>query len=74
MIILLFFLIIILLATIKKKIELFEEQNIFLISNDKKINDKNFKQIKKNDLVVCMNTSFHSNNKYLKKNKKILLV
>ena len=50
------------------------KKKIYLISNFKNIPEKFFKQIKINDLVVFMNTSFHSNNKNLDKNEKLLFL
>jgi hypothetical protein len=49
-------------------------QKIYLISNDKKINTKVFKQINPNDLLIFMNTAYFSDNKYLKNNKKLLFI
>lgn len=68
-------LILILLILINFNNELFTNpQKIYLISNDKKINTKVFKKIKPDDLLIFMNTAYHSDNKYLKNNKKLLFI
>lgn len=70
-----FLILFLLLLKIKYRFEFFEEQKkIYLISNFKNIPEKFFRQIKINDLVVFMNTSFHSNNKNLDKNEKLLFL
>ena len=71
------FLILFLLLKIQyKNKELFQnsKKKIYLVSNDKKINKNIFNKIKKNDLIVFMNTSFHCDNDHIKENEKILFL